>query len=337
MESGSNCNQTEIIDGMSPSRTVARSIFGGILMGLANLVPGISGGTMLLVTGIYPQFIGALANATRLRLTRESLLVLGGIGLSAGLSILIFAGLLRDLVLDHRWIMYSLFVGLTLGGLPLVWRMARPASANLIVAASCSFGGMVILAILQFYGFVGSTGENGFIYFTAGLFAATAMVLPGISGGYLLLLLGKYVPILSAIDQFKTALTNRDVSTGVESLKILMPVGVGVVLGILLVGNLLKWLLQSYPKIILGVLLGLLLGSVGGLYPFQEGVPPEHGDIIKGVMVTAENIGQFKKKDWLIEFRLPSLWQAFVSLVLIAIGLGVTKLIAALGSESIPD
>lgn len=83
-------------------------------MGLANLVPGISGGTMLLAAGIYPKFINAIADITRFRFRLQSILVLGTVVAAAGLAILLFAGLLKDLVIDQRWIMYSLFIGLTL-------------------------------------------------------------------------------------------------------------------------------------------------------------------------------------------------------------------------------
>ena len=92
-----------------------RSLFGGALMGLANLVPGISGGTMLLATGIYPRFIEALADVTRFRYRVQSLWVLGCVVGAAGLGILLLAGTLKGLVIDHRWVMYSLFIGLTLG------------------------------------------------------------------------------------------------------------------------------------------------------------------------------------------------------------------------------
>ncbi len=122
---------------MSTKVVAARSLFGGLLMGLANLVPGISGGTMLLAVGIYEMFIEAIADMTRFRFRFRSLLVLGCVVLAAGIGIVLLAGLLKDLVLDHRWIMYSLFIGLTLGGLPVVWRMATPVSSPLWIAAAC--------------------------------------------------------------------------------------------------------------------------------------------------------------------------------------------------------
>ena len=78
-------------------------------MGLANLVPGISGGTMLLITGVYPGFIGAIAEITTLRWRWSSVVLLGTIGGAAVLAILLLAGPTKTLVITHRWVMYSLF------------------------------------------------------------------------------------------------------------------------------------------------------------------------------------------------------------------------------------
>ncbi len=102
------------------------------------------------------------------------------------------------------------------------------------------------------------------------------MILPGLSGGYLLLLMGQYVPILSAIDQFKEAIRARDFAAALDpALSVLLPVGLGVIVGVVLIGNLLKWLFNHHRQMTLGILVGLLLGSVVGLWPFQEGIPPE--------------------------------------------------------------
>ena len=238
------------------------------------------------------------------------------------------------MVLDYRWIMYSLFIGLTLGGLPVVWRMATPISPGLVVAALFAFAAMVGLAILQIYGVMGSGKSNVVTLFVAGLAGASAMILPGLSGGYLLLLMGQYVPILSAIDQFKEALRAREFSEALEpALTVLLPVGIGVIAGVVLVGNLLKWLLHNYRKPTLGILIGLLIGSVVGLWPFQEGVPPVPGNIVKGQVVTAEAIDQIEKEDWPVKFFSPDLIQIFGSVFLLGIGFGVTQAIAAIGSS----
>ena len=131
-----NHSETKEIDQeLDNTALVTRGVFGGILMGLANLVPGISGGTMLLAAGIYPRFIESISDVTRFRFRFRSLLCLGSVVFAALIAILLLAGVLKDLVVDHRWIMYSLFIGLTLGGVPIVWKLAKPASTTLIVSA----------------------------------------------------------------------------------------------------------------------------------------------------------------------------------------------------------
>ncbi len=319
-----------------------RAIFGGFLMGLANLVPGISGGTMLLASGIYPAFIDALADLTRFRFRVRSIIVIGAVVASAGIGILLLAGTLKELVVHQRWVMYSIFIGLTLGGIPIVWKLARPVSPALFGSVLLSFLAMVVLAILQSNGTVGQGSSSSLMLFIAGLAGASAMILPGLSGGYLLLLLGQYVPILGAIDQFKDALSSRDLTAAVApGVTVLLPVGLGVVAGVLIVGNLLAWLLRKYQKATLGMLLGLLLGSTVGLWPFQEGVPPVPGEMIKGVVVTIDNQAEIDPEDWSMDWVRPSLGQVAVSLLLIggsvATTLGVAKVGVYLDSSAIRD
>ena len=111
------------------STPVIRAAAGGTLMGLANLVPGISGGTMLLAAGIYPRFIRAIAELSTFKFRRASIIVLAVVALCAAAAIFLLAGPVKDLVVEYRWVMYSLFIGLTLGGVPIVWQMARQLEA----------------------------------------------------------------------------------------------------------------------------------------------------------------------------------------------------------------
>jgi putative membrane protein len=319
---------------MSMQMLVSRSAFGGTLMGLANLVPGISGGTMLLASGIYPQFIEAIAELTRLRFRHRSLLVLCCVVAMAGVAILLFAGTLKDLVVDQRWVMYSIFIGLTLGGLPVVWKLARPASAGLLASAVIAFIGMVAMAVLQAAGAAGSSSIHPLLFFLGGLAGASAMILPGISGGYLLLLLGQYIPILGAIDEFKSALQAGDLSMAMEpALTVLLPVGLGVVAGVVAMGNLLQWLLHHHRKPTLGFLIGLLLGSIAGLWPFQQAVPPRVGDTIKGQVVTEATLAGIETDDWPTEYFQPQLGHVASSLGLIALGFGLTTVISRIGGD----
>ncbi|MDI9622338.1 MAG: DUF368 domain-containing protein [Acidobacteriota bacterium] len=321
-----------------------RSVFGGTLMGLANLVPGISGGTMLLAVGIYPRFIAAISEVTTFRFRKLSLLTLAGVGLAAAVAIGGLAGVVKDLVVDHRWIMYAIFIGLTLGGVPLVWRLIGSERTSATwVGTSVGFVGMVLIALAQMQG-GGSANRDGVLFlFVAGVVGASAMILPGISGGYLLLLLGAYVPILAGIDAFKDALQARQLDVLVEvGLKVILPVGIGVLIGIVAVSNLLRWTLERHRQATLGVLLGLLLGAVAGLWPFQHGVPPQPGTVIKGQTVLADTDGRLVlsetrqtvwAEDYPTEVFRPSPAQLAGAFALIVAGFCATILVDRLGNE----
>ena len=270
-----------------------RGAFGGLLMGIANLVPGISGGTMLLAAGVYPRFIEAVAEITTLRFRAHSLLLLGAVVFAALLTILLFAGPIKDLVVHHRWIMYSLFIGLTLGGLPVIWTMTGERSPAFWVAALVGFGLMALLAYAQMNSDASGAVKEGFgIMLLAGVAGASAMILPGVSGGYLWLVLGVYIPILAGIDAGNQSLATSELALlPGPMIDIVIPVGIGVLLGVGVVSNLLRWVLAHRRNATLGILMGLLAGAVVGLWPFQGGVAPNIGQQLKGQTVAIDASG----------------------------------------------
>jgi putative membrane protein len=314
----------------------ARGGVGGVLMGLANLVPGISGGTMLLAAGVYPQFIHAIAELTTLTFRKRSLVVLASVVVAAGVAIVLFAGPVKDLVVNYRWMAYSAFIGLTLGGVPIVWRLITRVDASVWGGAAAGIVLMTALAWSQNVG-AGTSGPaaGGFVMMLlAGVAGASAMILPGVSGGYLLLVLGVYVPILSAIDAVKVGVKGGDMSSLSDPvLGIVLPVGIGVVIGIVIVSNGLKWLLARFERPTLGVLLGLLVGAVVGLWPFQRGVAPTIGAIFKGQTVTAETLAKIKPEDYPTAFFDPTLSQIAGALGLAVLGYLTTTLVARLGKK----
>ncbi|MBI1358313.1 MAG: DUF368 domain-containing protein [Acidobacteria bacterium] len=312
-----------------------RSVLGGLLMGMANLVPGISGGTMLLAAGVYPQFIDGIAEITTLKFRPRTMAFLAAIVGAAALAILLGAGTIKGLVVDHRWAMYSLFIGLTFGGVPVVWRLLKPATAASWVGCA---GGFAVMAAMAFVKPGASGGDGSWpLLFVAGLAGASAMILPGVSGGYLLLVLGQYLPILGAIDRAKQALT-ADGGPDIAVLQqttfgVFIPVGLGVVLGVVGVSNLIRILLARFEKATLGFLLGLLLGAALGLWPFQQGVRPSEGDVVKGRAMTPELIAELEEDDYPLETFSPSMGQVVAALALIGVGFVATQAVAHLGDK----
>jgi len=241
-----------------------RVLLGGFLMGLANLVPGVSGGTMILAVGLYDRFIGAVADLSSLRWSRGLFVFLALVAAGLGIALVGLAGPAVYMVGHHRWAMYALFVGMTLGGVPELRRLAFPAGepkGGGAVAALLGFGAMAYLA----WALAGTTlPHTTVVYLAMGAVAASSMILPGVSGSYILLIFGLYDVVVGSLSS--TAL-REDFGA---SLAIIAPVGVGAALGIALLSNVLKLVLARWSRPAHGALLGLLVGSVLGLWPFQE-------------------------------------------------------------------
>jgi putative membrane protein len=238
----------------------------GFLMGLANLVPGVSGGTMVLAMGLYDRFIAAVAALTTLKLARGPIVFLGVLAIGLLAALVGLAGPAVWLVASHRWAMYSLFIGMTLGGAPALWRLTRPWTGASLAAALAGLGAMIAL----FVGLSSAAVPQNVATFTGvGALAAASMILPGVSGSYILLIFGMYDVVIGSL----SAGALREDLGG--SVAVIAPVGVGAAVGIGLLSNVLKALLARWPRPSHGFLLGLLVGAVVGLWPFQESVHAE--------------------------------------------------------------
>jgi putative membrane protein len=211
---------------------------------------------MVLAMGFYQEFIDSVADVTALRLSPRRLAFLGLLGGAALLAIVGLAGVILYLLFHFPIAMYAAFIGLTLGGAPTLLRALRPLRTGVFVAVVAGIALMVgVLLLKQGAGFPHNAAMDVF----AGLVGATTMVLPGVSGSYMLLVMDQYERVIGAVKDLDFA--------------IILPVGVGAVLGVVGLAHLLKLLLRRWPRPTLGVLLGILLGSVIGLWPF--GKPPK--------------------------------------------------------------
>lgn len=255
-------------DSELPDPGIARTVIGGGLMGVANIIPGVSGGTMMLATGLYEHFVEGVADITRLRWNLRSWRFIGIVAVAAVVAI--GAGVFPiKWGLDHcHHLMFALFIGLTLGGVPLLWRELHPIRPIAMVATAV---GIAVMAVIAFALSQTSLPVNWMTYLIAGFVASAAMVLPGISGSYLLLIFGLYTPLTGDIKDFIGHLKDVDMAAAFDvGLTAILPIGAGIVLGIAGLTNVLKMLLHRFHQATLGLLLGLLLGSVLGLYPFKD-------------------------------------------------------------------
>ena len=248
----------------------------GFAMGAADIVPGVSGGTIALVFGIYERLIasvkagssalghlvkGDLEGFKRWFGTVEwsfILPLLGGIAL----AIISLAHLIETLLHDEPVLMAAVFLGLVAGSVVIAVGLIQERHAvHLWIAIGV---GIVVFVML---GFRGGTSEDTvaqatdpalLAFFIAGAIAICAMILPGVSGSFLLVVLGMYEPVLSAV-------TDRDLAP----LAVFM---VGAVVGLALFSQVLHWALQHHHDVVMARLIGLMAGSVRVLWPWPNGV-----------------------------------------------------------------
>ena len=158
------------------------------------------------------------------------------------------------------------------------------------------------------------------------------MLLPGLSGSYVLLLLGQYVLVLSAVDEARGALSVGAWGDLLDACWTILPVAIGVVVGIAVVGLVVRWLLKNLRQITLGVLLGLLVGAIFGLWPFRMPVAPEVGEVIRGVeVVSQEQAEAIEPKYWPTEYFTPTGGQIAQAGALVLLGAGISGFIGLLG------
>ncbi len=249
----------------SPS-ALALTAAKGFCMGAADVVPGVSGGTMAFILGIYQRLLEAIRafdlTAARLALTfklreliaRVDLVFLLALGLGIGSALLFFTRVvpLPTLIRTHPEHIYALFFGLIAGSIVILVRELGRLSANDWIAIVA--GALVGFAVINMVPF--ETPEASWFVFVAGALAISAMILPGISGSFILLLLQKYAYIFDAIGRF--------------DFSIIIPFGLGCATGLLLFSRILAWLLRHFYRATLVTIIGILVASLWRIWPFQD-------------------------------------------------------------------
>ncbi|WP_231603379.1 DUF368 domain-containing protein [Neorhodopirellula pilleata] len=258
----------------------ALNVFRGFCMGVADTVPGVSGGTVALILGHYDRLIAAISQVDseaiamliggRWRELIDKLdlrfLIALAIGIASGIVML--AGLMHWLLHERMNETMAVFFGLILASVWVVRRNVTSWTFSRYVAAL--IGIAVALAISQI---PASVGDVSLVYlFLSASIAICAMILPGISGAFILLLLGVYEPVIGMIKE--SARGNIDFSTIVQ----LGVFALGCLTGLLAFSRLLNYLLSTHRDTTMAALIGLMIGSVGRLWPLQV-VTPETADL----------------------------------------------------------
>jgi putative membrane protein len=263
--------------------------FKGLAMGAADIVPGVSGGTIAFIAGIYDRLLGAInsINFSVLKTLKNEGVTAAWKQIDGAFLLALFLGMVTSIVLlsapityllqNHPVLIWSFFFGLVLASIWLVGKQIKSyniSNAILFLAGAILAYWITTLNVLQ--------GSDNLIYiFFSATIAICAMILPGVSGAFILLVLGVYQIVINAIH-------DRDI-------KMLAVFGLGCAVGLLSFSRLLKWLLNNKRTQTLAVLTGFLLGSLNKIWPWKNkiGSAPIH-------------IHSDGREEWLLQPVLPS-------------------------------
>lgn len=251
----------------------------GMAMGAADVVPGVSGGTIAFISGIYEELLASIRSIgpDTLRVLRKEGLVaawrqvngdfLATLIAGIGTSILLLVRPITWALHHHPVLIWGFFFGLIAVSVWLCGKLVRRWSAGSIV------GALLGTAIALWIGLAepGTAGDSLLFYFLAGSIAICAMILPGISGSFILLLLGAYLPVMTAVKQF--------------DLPVIAVFGLGCLFGLAAFSRALNWMFRKHHDLTVATLTGFLLGSLYIVWPWKAvlstrvvhpGKPDEH-------------------------------------------------------------
>ncbi|WP_417786243.1 DUF368 domain-containing protein [Tenacibaculum sp.] len=237
----------------------------GMAMGAADVVPGVSGGTIAFISGIYEELLGSISNIN-LKLLKtlknEGLKsawkqvngnFLAALFVGIFISIVSLAKMISWLLIHHPILVWSFFFGLVLAS--VIYIAKQVTQWNIASGILLILGAILAYYITTLNPLVSEHSSMSFM-FLAGAIAICAMILPGISGSFILVLLGAYKPVLAAVN-------NRDFTT-------IAFVGLGAIVGLLTFSRVLKYLFENYKNYTLVVLTGFIIGSLNKIWPWKK-------------------------------------------------------------------
>lgn len=242
-----------------------KNICKGMLIGIANIIPGVSGGTMAVSMGIYDRLITCISHP--LKDFKSNFLFLIPIALGMGIAIIASAFGIDYLFEAFPLQTNLLFIGLIMGSLPAIYGNVKAVTVRIghIIAAVIFFAVVVGMAFMNgsggSYAALEPTITDMILLFGVGVVASATMVIPGVSGSMMLLLLGYYNPILDTIKAFFVAVLELDFPALFSTVFILVPFGVGVLVGMVVIAKIIEIVFERYPIYAYWGIIGLLFGS----------------------------------------------------------------------------
>ena len=263
--------------------SIIRTFLIGLAIGLANVIPGVSGGTLAVVFNIYDKFVNAITlNFKKLWRNRKFVfpLLIGMLG-----GVLVFSKLISIVYEKFPMQTNYFFMGLILGSIPMLFKYMvakkdgeKFSAGKIIAIIICALAGFALLIYLgHLEGVLGTPDMSGDLpdqtlpltirIFAAGLIGAVAMIIPGISGSLLMLIMGVYTIVMKSISLLFPTLFASDFQLFFKAFFLLLPNGVGVLIGLLSGAKLIAWLLKKIPNQTYAVIFGLICASAVNVFP----------------------------------------------------------------------
>lgn len=263
----------------------------GLAMGAADVVPGVSGGTIAFISGIYQELIDSINNvnlSVLKTLKRDGLkaaweqvngsfllALLSGIGI----SILTFSKVITHLLETQPILVWSFFFGLIIASITLIWKEITSWKLVdilfLLIGITVSYYITIARPV--------SSPDSYWYLFLSGFIAIIAMILPGISGAFILLLMGSYETVIGTINTFSKGLTTANSEILISALLKLGVFAVGAIIGLKSFSKILHWMFEHHKNTTLTLLVGFMVGSLNKVWPWKEVLETRinsHGEVV---------------------------------------------------------
>ncbi|MBQ2801135.1 MAG: DUF368 domain-containing protein [Lachnospiraceae bacterium] len=242
-----------------------KQILSGVVIGVANIIPGVSGGTMMVAMGIYDKLISAITGL--FKNFKKSLKFLFPIAVGMALGIVVLSKVIAIMFDVIPFQTNCLFIGLIIGSFPFIVKNVKGHSVKIqhIIACLLFFGLVLGSALIGEGSGEEATLVGGIVpmikLFAVGVIASATMIIPGVSGSMVLMILGYYDAIISNISLFIENVLTWNVDGIIEGLMIFVPFGVGVVAGVFIVAKLVEIIFQKFPLVAYWAIIGLIVAS----------------------------------------------------------------------------
>lgn len=268
------------------------NILRGMVIGLSNVIPGVSGGTMMVSMGIYDRLILLLTHF--IKKFKEAVALCFPLLIGMLLAIALFSKLFSEVFFPNYPLQTNLFfIGLIIGGLPVIFKKVKGNKIKFshIIAFAAFFVLVVGFALVGDTADAGADVSISFVnmvkLFLAGALCAATMVIPGVSGSMVMMIIGYYTTIIDTINGFINALRAMDMAGILACMAVLVPFGIGVIVGIVAVAKFIEFVFKKYSQIAYWAIIGLIIASPFAIIIMMDTVAFGIFEVVTGIIMLA--------------------------------------------------